>query len=480
MLADFGRSGNCRRFMWGVADRSQGVTAGPTFAVANRLPDITADLLPKNYACGSSPTLVWRIPNLSKRSLMQHPAIESTYAWVRLAAALLISTIGGVAMWSVAVALPAVQQEYGVDRGTASLPYTVTMLGLAIGGIMMGRLADKRGVITPLVFGTIMLGIGYVLASMAQNMWQFMLAQGLLIGALGGSVTFGPLVADISLWFSRRRGIAVAIVASGNYMAGAIWPPLLTSLIEAYGWRLTYVGIGVICVATILPLILILRRQPPPQPAPTLAQTARHTSDGGRPLGFHPSTLQALLMLAGVACCVSMSMPQVHIIAYCGDLGYGTARGAEMLSLMFIGGVISRLISGFVSDRLGGLPALLLGSSLQCLMLVFFLPFDSLGALYVLSALFGLAQGGIVPAYAIIVRELYPAAEAGTRVSAVLMSTVAGMALGGWLSGLIYDLSGSYQAAFLNGLAWNVLNIAIALELLRRAHGRTRAEAMAT
>jgi MFS family permease len=314
---------------------------------------------------------------------------------------------------------------------------------------------------------------------MVQSMWQFVLVQGLLIGGLGGASTFGPLVADISLWFSKRRGIAVALVASGNYIAGAVWPPVLTSAIEIYGWRQTYVGIGVFCVVTILPLILLMRRPPPPQAPPGLATTAQGRADAARPLGFNPNALQALLMLAGIACCVGMSMPQVHLVAYCGDLGYGFKAGAQMLSLMFVGGVISRLISGYLSDRMGGFYALAIGSSLQAVMLTLFLPFDGLSALYIISALFGLAQGGIVPSYAIIVRELYPASEAGTRVSAVLMSTVAGMAVGGWLSGIIYDLSGGYQAAFLNGIAWNVLNVVIALELIRRSSARGRAAPMA-
>ncbi len=408
-----------------------------------------------------------------------HPDIESRYAWIRLVAAILIGTIGGVGMWSVAVALPAVQAEFGVTRGTASLPYTLTMLGLAAGGIFYGRMADRRGITWPLHLGAIFLCIGYLAGSLAQNMTQFMLIQGALIGGLGGSSTFGPLVADISLWFQRRRGIAVALVASGNYVAGAVWPPLLTWAIEAYGWRTTYAATGIFCLITIPPLALLMRRHAPPQPAPTLAQTTASRENGGRPLGFNPNALQALLMFAGIACCVGMSMPQVHLVAYCGDLGYGVKRGAEMLSLMFIGGVVSRLVSGYLSDRIGGLYALALGSSLQALMLTLFLPFDGLAALYVISGLFGLAQGGIVPSYAIIVRELYPASEAGTRVSAVLMSTVAGMAVGGWLSGIIYDLSGGYHAAFLNGIAWNVANVVIALELIRRSVGARQRAAVA-
>jgi MFS family permease len=401
---------------------------------------------------------------------------ETAYAWARLVTAVLIGTIGGVAMWSVAVALPAVQAEFGVSRGTASLPYTLTMLGLASGGILMGRLADRFGITTPLTLGAIMLGLGYLVGAYVQSMWQFVAVQGLLIGGLGGAATFGPLVADISLWFTKRRGIAVALVASGNYLAGAVWPPVLTNFIETYGWRPTYIGIGVFCIVTILPLILLMRRPPPPQAPVAVFAMADGT---GRPLGFHKNGLQALLMLAGIACCVGMSMPQVHLVAYCGDLGYGLKAGAQMLSLMFIGGVISRLISGYLSDRMGGLYALALGSSLQALMLMLFLPFDGLTALYIISGLFGLAQGGIVPSYAIIVRELYPASEAGTRVSAVLMSTVAGMAVGGWLSGVIYDLSGGYFAAFLNGIAWNLFNVVIALELIRRSVGARRTTAVA-
>jgi MFS family permease len=314
------------------------------------------------------------------------------------------------------------------------------------------------------------LGIGFVAAAFAQNYWQFILAQALLIGMLGSSATFGPLVADVSLWFQRQRGIAVAICASGNYLAGAIWPPLLQHAIENYGWRQAYTGIGIICIVTMLPLSLLMRRRP---------QVIGRTADGKRTRvaasAMHkaaPGYLQGVLMFAGIACCVAMSMPQVHMVAYCGDLGYGAARGAEMLSIMLFMGVVSRLASGMIADRIGGLGTLILGSTLQCLALIFYLPFDGLTSLYIVSALFGLAQGGIVPSYALIVRDHFPAREAGARISLVLMSSVMGMAIGGWLSGEIYDLTRSYQAAFLNGIAWNLLNMAIAFWLLM---GRLRA-----
>jgi MFS family permease len=289
------------------------------------------------------------------------------------------------------------------------------------------------------------------------------LAQGLL--GLGSAATFGPLMTDISHWFVRRRGIAVALASCGNYLAGTIWPPLIQHFIATDGWRATQIGIGLICVATILPLVLMLRRRPPPHHATDSMATAA----GARAsLGISANALMGLLLVAGVACCVAMSMPQVHIVAYCGDLGYGPARGAEMLSVMLGFGLASRIAGGFIADRIGGVATLLISSGLQGVALFLYLLFDSLVSLYAISALFGLFQGSIVPMYAIIVREYFAPQEAGTRLGVVLMATLIGMALGGWMSGLIFDLTGSYQAAFLNGLAWNLVNATIILWLLFR------------
>jgi MFS family permease len=395
---------------------------------------------------------------------------DSAYAWVRLIALLAISTVGGVGLWSVVVVLPTLQAEFGIARGDASLPYTLTLLGLCVGGLLMGRLADRFGVVVPVVIGGIALAVGYAAASTAANLWQFALVQGLLVGLFGASAMFSPLLADISLWFARRRGLAVAIVASGNYLAGTVWPPVVQHFVETVGWRQTHVGIGICCAAVILPLaLLFLRRRPPAfefSPA-----GARAAPGSQRPLGLSPGTLQGLLIVAGLTCCMAMSMPQVHIVAYCADLGYGPARGAEMLSVMLGFGVVSRLASGWICDHIGGLRTLALGSALQCLALVLFIPFDGLVSLYVISALFGLFQGGIVPAYAIIVREHFTPREAGTRIAAVITATLLGMALGGWMTGAIFDLTGSYTAAFANGIGWNVVNLAIALWLVRRAGG---------
>jgi MFS family permease len=363
------------------------------------------------------------------------------------------------------VALPALQTDFGVGRAEASFPFTMVMLGFAGGGVLMGRLADRFGIAVPLAIGTLAVAAGYLATGLSPNLWLVSLAHALI--GLGCSASFGPLMADISHWFVQRRGIAVAIAASGNYVAGTIWPPVVQHFIATSGWRATHIGIGLFCLVAMLPLTLALRRR-----LDVHQSEADNAADRMAEVPLSPLTLQVLLCIAGVACCVAMSMPQVHIVAYCGDLGYGVARGAEMLSIMLGFGIISRVGSGFIADRIGGVRTLLLGSVLQGVALFLYLWFDGLISLYVISALFGLFQGGIVPSYAIIVREYFSPREAGTRLGLVLMATLLGMALGGWMSGLVFDLTGSYRAAFLNGLGWNLVNVAIMVWLLQRTRRR--------
>ena len=394
-----------------------------------------------------------------------HDVIDGPKAWWRLAVAVLISTIGGVGMWSVVVALPAIEAEFGVARGGASLPYTLTMLGFGVGGVLLGRVADRRGVVVPVAIGAVALGLGYGLASQATALWQFALLHGLLIGLLGSAAAFGPLIADISLWFNRRRGIAVAICASGNYLAGAIWPPVVQH----------FIGVGRLAddLSRHRP---VLRWRRCCRSRCCCAPARRRGANSGTAatgrfgtLDLSPGALQAVLAVAGVACCVAMSMPQVHIVAYCGDLGYGVARGAQMLSLML--GSASSAASPRASSPTAsaGSRTLLLGSRAAGARAdALSAASTALPSLYVISALFGLFQGGIVPSYAIIVREYFPPREAGARVGIVLMATLVGMALGGWMSGAIFDLTGSYRAAFANGLAWNLLNGLLVASLLFR------------
>jgi MFS family permease len=395
--------------------------------------------------------------------------IDSSYAWWRLAASVGISMLGGVGMWSIVVALPIVQADLGVTRAAVSVAYTTTMLGFCAGGVAMGRLVDVKGIVPAVMLSALLMALGFAAAGLAPTLGWFAAAQGLLIG-VGSAATFAPLVADISHWFEKRRGMAVAIAASGNYLAGAVWPPLIELAIRDHGWRTTYIGAGVLCLLTMVPLALTLRRPPPFHAA---EQAGIVAAAPRRSVGLKPNTLQALLAVAGLTCCVAMSMPQVHIVAYCADLGYGVSRGAQMLSLMLGFGIISRVASGWVADRVGGVATMLLGSVLQTVALIFYTVSDALISLYVVSALFGLFQGGLVPSYAMIVREYFPPKEAGVRIGIAMSSTIIGMALGGWMGGILFDVTGSYQAAFLNGIAWNIVNAAIGWWLLARQGRRT-------
>ena len=395
----------------------------------------------------------------------EHDAVDSVYAWVRLSVALVTGTIGSAGMWSYVVALPTVQADFGIHRAEASLPYTVVIIGFAFGGVMMGRLVDRFGIVWPGIAGTLLVGLGFVATSAAPGIWTLSAAH-LVIG-IGASATFGPIIADMSHWFRKRRGIAIGIASCGNYLSGAVWPPIVQYFIATSGWRATHIGIGVFCVITMVPLLLLMRRPSPVEHVP--AATTAHPRGS---LRLKDNTLQALLAIAGLGCCVAMAMPQVHIVAYCGDLGFGVARGAEMLAVMLGLGLISRVLSGSIADRIGGLGTLIIGSALQAFALLLYLAFDGLTSLYIVSGLFGLFQGGIIPMYAVIVREYFPPKDAGVRTGIALMFALLGMALGGWMSGAIFDFTGSYRAAFLNGCLWNLLNLAIVGWLLIRSRGR--------
>jgi MFS family permease len=407
---------------------------------------------------------------------MTAPSIlDSRTSWTRLALSLALSIVGNAGMWSIIVILPAVEAEFGTGRAAATLPYTMTMVGFALGNWVIGRWVDRYGAARVLAAAALILAASFAGAAAAPSVAMLSVLQ-LAVG-FATAASFGPLIADVSQWFLRRRGIAVAIIASGNYLSGAFWPLVLADVLAGPGWRTAYLIIAASALLVMLPLTYALRK---PLPEEALQTSAAAAALRSRETGLSNTTLLWLLALAGIGCCVAMSMPQVHIVAYCVDLGYGPAVGAEMLSLMLMGGVASRLISGMLADRLGGVMTLLIGSTLQMIALFLYLPTSGLAPLYVVSLIFGLSQGGIVPSYAIIVREYLPPREAGAKVGFVIMATIVGMALGGWMSGWIYDLTGSYRMAFLNGIAFNALNVAVMLVILFRSRPRTPRAALAT
>ena len=389
--------------------------------------------------------------------------LDSAYSWRRLLLSLALSVVGNVGMWAVIVVLPSMQREFGLDRADATIPYTLTMAGFAIGNGLIGRVVDRFGIAWALIGAAVIQGLGFLSAAYLPGFAGITLLH-MAIG-FGSAVCFAPLIADVSLWFLKRRGIAVGIIASGNYLSGALWPIVLSGVMTDGGWRAVYTVLGWIILITVIPGAVFLRRR---LPLEAFARSDQISAARARATGFSPNALTILLGLAGIGCCVAMSMPQVHIVAFCVDLGYGPAVGGQMLSLMLLGGVASRILSGLIADRIGGVRTLLIGSFAQTVALMLYLPSDGLMSLYVVSTVFGLSQGGIVPSYAVIVREYLPAKEAGARVGLVIMTTILGMALGGWMSGWIYDMSGSYFLAFVNGIAWNLMNLGIILMILLR------------
>ncbi|HLT01784.1 MAG TPA: MFS transporter [Geminicoccaceae bacterium] len=394
----------------------------------------------------------------------QPRSIERPYGWVVAFASMAMMAVGAGATYLVVVALKPIAAEFGWPRAVPSLCYSLALLGAGLGGLFWGKVSDRVGMVRPALLGGCMVALGAWLASSADGVFTLYIAHGLFIGFLGNGVFVAPLLANITRWFDRRVGMAVAVVATGQSMAGAVWPPILRYLTDAYGWRQAFSTYAAIALLMLLPLGLALRA--PPR---STTGSSRIGGDGsGRVLGWPANMVIGVLCLAIVGCCVAMSMPMVHIIAYATDLGHPGARAAEMLAVLLAAAVVSRLVAGWVADRIGGLWTLLIGSTGQVLMLIGFTLVQSLIGLYLVAALFGLVYGGIVPCYAIIVRELFPLGQVGWRIGIVFLFGTIGMALGGWLGGQIFDLTGSYHSAFLVGVVFNLGNLALVAALLLR------------
>ena len=392
--------------------------------------------------------------------------IRRVYPLIRLTTALALMTLGCSAMYAGVMVLEPLALELGTGRGNSSLIYGSFMIGFALGGVFMGRLADRMGIMIPALIGSLALPAGFYLAAHASSILEICLAFSLLCGFLGSSFSMAPLIADISHWFNRRRGLAVGIAFSGSYVAGAIWPPILQRMFDAQGWRESFIDLALLTLILMALLSLMLYPRPPTnEQLPTAGSANSNLTKSSISAG----TLQSLICLAGFGCCVAMAMPQIHIVPYVMDLGHPAIRGAEMLGLMLGFGVISRVGSGWLSDRIGGLATLLLGSALQLAVLIAFLTGNSLVFLYGISIAFGLSQGGIVPSYTIILRAFFPPKQAGWRISTSFLFTVAGMAFGGWIAGVLYDLTGSYTVSFLNAIGFNILNLWIAASLLKKS-----------
>lgn len=398
-------------------------------------------------------------------------SVESGYGWVvAIVSTLMIATAMG-ATYLVVVGLKPIAADFGWPRQIPSAAYGLALLGAGLGGIAAGYWSDRWGMAVPALAGAVAIGAGSLIAAGADNATVFLGAHLLLIGIVGNGAIFSPLLTNITRWFDRRRGIAVAIVASGQSLAGAFWPPIFRYTMEEYGWRETVVGFGFTATAILLPLSLFMRRRPPAGLAVDDGGERGLLDGAGRILGRSPGTVQTILCAAIVGCCVAMSMPMVHIVAHASDLGFSAARGAEMLSLLLASAFVSRIGWGWLADRIGGLPTLFMGSVLQLCGLALFMTVDSLSGLYAVAVYFGLGYGGIVPMYAIIARELFPESQAGMRIGVIFLFGTFGMGLGGYIGGLIYDLTATYSLAFATGIGFNLLNLILVGYLLLRQRG---------
>lgn len=394
-------------------------------------------------------------------------SIETGYGWaVVVISTLMIATAFG-SSYMVTVALKPIEAEFAVPRWLPSAAYGLAMLGSGIGGILMGLWSDRQGMLRPALTGAVILGSGMMVASQAPNIYVLLAVQFVMIGLLGNASTFAPMVTNATRWFDRRRGLAVAIVGTGQAIAGTAWPQVFSRALSHYGWRQTMLMYGIFAIAVMVPLALVFRRRPP-VPRPTATGPAERRP--GEPvLGLSPNLVLGMVFVAIIGCCVAMAMPMVHVVAYCSDLGYDPARGADMLSLLLACAFVSRLGFGWLADRIGGLRTILIGASAQAVMLTAYAWTNGLIGLYVVSGLFGLVYGGIVPSYALVGRELFPASQAGWRIGVIFLGGTMGMALGGVLGGAIFDITGAYRYAFLTGVAFNLMNLVLIGTLVFRS-----------
>ena len=386
------------------------------------------------------------------------PSVETPYGWVVVCASLALHSISLGAPTILFVTLKPIAADLGTARAVPSFAYSLMMIGAGVGGVAMGWWMDKREIVQPVLFGSVMIALGSLLASYADNRWSLFIATGLLIGLLGKAAMVAPLVANVTRWFDRRRGLAVAIITSGQGLAGAIWPAVVQYFNDLVGWRGTFLYFGVFVAVTMVPLTFLLRPRPP---IPASVQTGGVRSGKRRVLDLPPHIAQGMLWLAAVGCCTAMSIPIVHLVSHVTDQGYTLEQGAQVLSVLFVAAFASRIGFGMLADRIGPARTLLIGSASMAVMLLALAFTTSLAGLFTAALLFGLGFSGIMPCYPLIIRLLFPVSEAGGRIAAQYMFAAGGMAFGGWLGGVVFDLAGSYSPAFLVAFAFNVMNFAM-------------------
>ncbi len=393
--------------------------------------------------------------------------IESRSSWVAAGLTLAILSVSYGSPLLIVVGLKPMTDAMATERSVLALAGSLVWVGTGFGGIPMGWLADRIGIRWIVAFGTAMMACGLALSTLG-SLWALYIGHGLLIGVFGNGAIYAPLLIYVSRWFDRRRGAAIALISSGQYIAGVVWPAVFERAIARFGWQSTMLAYAAVVALAIPPFLLLLK--PPPAPVTTAGGGAR----GPRPsvLGLHPNAAQGLICLAGFCCCIPMSIPSTHLVAYCSDIGISPTHGAAMLSVLLGCAFVSRQFWGSLADRIGGLRTVLAGSLCQAVAIAAFLPVTDERGLFAIAAAFGLGFSGIIPSYAVAIRDLFPSAEASWRIPTVLFTAMSGMAVGSWFGGLLYDRFGNYAPAFATGVVFNLINLAIVGFLVSRLPAR--------
>jgi MFS family permease len=371
---------------------------------------------------------------------LQPASIESPASWFAAGVTLAILSVTYGSTLLIVVGLRPMELDLGVPRSVLALAGALTWVGTGLGGVIMGWLSDRIGIRSSVLIGTVMIACGLALSSTG-HVWALYVGHGVLIGFLGMGAIYPPLVIYVSRWFDRRRGTAIALISSGQYIAGVVWPTAFERLIAGLGWRITYLGYAGIVLLGVLPIAVLFLRS-----APGALGIGGRRAEGRRPraaaspvrvLGLRPNAVQAIICAASFCCCVPMAIPQAHLVAFCGDIGIGATTGAMMLSVLLGCAFIARQFWGAFADRYGGLKTVLTGSAFQAVSIGGFLLTQNEAGLFAVAAGYGFGFSGIIPAYVVSIRDLFPSAEASWRIPLVLFTAMSGMAFGSWFAGRI-------------------------------------------
>jgi MFS family permease len=393
-------------------------------------------------------------------------------AWLTLA---ILSICYGSPLLIV-VGMKTMQAALGTDRSVLALAGSLVWVGTGAGGIFMGWLADRIGVRTTVAIGACMIAGGLALSSVG-SIWALYVGHGLMVGLFGMGGVYPPLLVYVSRWFDRRRGAAIALISSGQYVAGVVWPSVFERTIDGIGWQASMLAYGAVVLVLVLPATLALKPVPvdPTPLATSRAARAAAAVHGNRVAGLHPNVAQALICIAGFCCCIPMSIPSAHLVAFCGDIGIRPTHGAAMLSVMLGAAFLARQAWGALADRIGGLRTVMVGSACQAVSIACFLLTQDEVGLFAIAAAFGFGFSGIIPSYAVAIRDLFPASEASWRIPLTLFTAMSGMAFGSWFAGALYDHFAYYAPAFGISVVFNIANLTIIGFLVMRVAGARRA-----